>query len=83
MLPEPVPLDAALRVGATVAIDRRLFSIERLRFEQRLFAVEWWTRAPVERDYVRLWLRGQSGIVEALAYVDRESNKRYLQAVAD
>jgi hypothetical protein len=83
LLPEPVPLEAALRVGATVAIERRLFSIERLRFEQRLFAVEWWTRAPVERDYVRLWLRGQSGVVEALAYIDRESNKRYLQAVAD
>jgi hypothetical protein len=32
---------------------------------------------------VRLWLRGQNGVVEALAYVDRESNKRYLQAVAD
>jgi protein ImuB len=83
LLPEPVPLDAAFRVGATVAIERRLFSIERLRFEQRLFAVEWWTRAPVERDYVRLWLRGQNGVVEALAFVERESNKRYLQAVAD
>jgi protein ImuB len=83
LLPEPVPLEAALRVGATVAVDHRLYSIERLRFEQRLFAVEWWTRAPVQRDYVRLWLRGPSGVVEALAFVDRESNKRYLQAVAD
>jgi hypothetical protein len=82
-LPEPLLLDAALRVGATVAVDRRLYSIERLRFEQRLFAVEWWTRAPVQRDYVRLWLRGRDGVVEALAFVDRESNKRYLQAVAD
>jgi protein ImuB len=83
LLPEPVPLEAALRVGATVAIDHRLYSIERLRFEQRLFAVEWWTRAPVQRDYVRLWLRGHGGVVEALAFVDRESQKRYLQAVAD
>jgi protein ImuB len=83
LLPEPLPLEAALRVGATVAVDRRLYSIERLRFEQRLFAVEWWTRAPVQRDYVRLWLRGHDGVVEALAFVDRESNKRYLQAVAD
>jgi protein ImuB len=83
LLPEPLPLDAALRVGATVAVDRRLYSIEKLRFEQRLFAVEWWTRAPVQRDYVRLWLRGHDGVVEALAFVDRESNKRYLQAIAD
>ena len=50
--PKPLPLEAALRVGATVAVDHRLYSIERLRFEQRLFAVEWWTRAPVQRDYV-------------------------------
>jgi protein ImuB len=83
LLPEPLPLEAALRVGATVAIDHRLYSIERLRFEQRLFAVEWWTRAPVQRDYVRLWLRGHDGVVEALAFVDRESQKRYLQAIAD
>jgi hypothetical protein len=82
-LPEPLPLEAALKVGATVAVDRRLFSIEKLRFEQRLFAVEWWTRAPVERDYVRLWLRGHDGVVEALAFVDRTSQKRYLQAIAD
>ncbi|HEX6275215.1 MAG TPA: DNA polymerase Y family protein [Polyangiaceae bacterium] len=83
LLPEPLPLDAAFRVGATVAIDHRLYNIERLRFEQRLYAVEWWTRAPVQRDYVRLWLRGHDGVVEALAFVDRESQKRYLQAVAD
>ena len=83
LLPEPLPLDAALRVGATVAVGHRLYSIERLRFEQRLFAVEWWTRAPVQRDYVRLWLRGHGGVVEALAFVDRESQKRYLQAIAD
>ena len=83
LLPEPVPIEAALRVGATVAVEHRLYSIERLRFEQRLFAVEWWTRAPVQRDYVRLWLRGHGGVVEALAFVDRESQKRYLQAIAD
>ena len=83
LLPEPLPLEAVLRVGATVAIDRRLYNIEKLRFEQRLFAVEWWTRAPIQRDYVRLWLRSHDGVVEALAFVDRESNKRYLQAIAD
>jgi protein ImuB len=83
LLPEPLPLEAAFRVGAMVAVDHQLYSIERLRFEQRLFAVEWWTRAPVQRDYVRLWLRGHDGVVEALAFVDRESQKRYLQAIAD
>jgi protein ImuB len=83
LLPVPVELDAALTRGATVAVDRRLYSIESVSFEQRLSLVEWWTRAPVARDYVRLSLKGTDGVVEALAYVDRRSGKRYLQAVAD
>jgi protein ImuB len=83
LLPEPVPLDVALTHGATLAIDRRLYSIEALSFEQRLSLVEWWTKAPVSRDYVRLFLKAADGVAEALAYVDRASGKRYLQAVAD
>jgi hypothetical protein len=78
-----VELDAVLARGATVAVDRRLYSIESVSFEQRLSLVEWWTRAPVSRDYVRLSLKGADGVVEALAYVDRRNGKRYLQAVAD
>jgi protein ImuB len=83
LLPTPVELDAVLARGATVAVDRRLYSIESVSFEQRLSLVEWWTRAPVSRDYVRLSLKGADGVVEALAYVDRRNGKRYLQAVAD
>lgn len=83
LLPTPVELDAALARGATIAVDRRLYSIESVSFEQRLSLVEWWTRAPVARDYVRLSLKGTDGVVEALAYVDKRSGKRYLQAVAD
>lgn len=82
-LPEPLRLDIALRVGATVPLDRRLYTIERLEFEERLHAVEWWTKTPVARDYLRLFLRSTEGLLEALVYVDRESGKRYLQAVAD
>jgi hypothetical protein len=83
LLPTPVELESVLARGATVAVDRRLYSIESVSFEQRLSLVEWWTRAPVSRDYVRLSLKGTDGVVEALAYVDRRSGKRYLQAVAD
>jgi protein ImuB len=83
LLPAPVELDTPLRVGATLAVDRRLFSIEALRFEHRLHAVEWWTGSPVERDYVRVWLRGGDGVIETLAYVDRTTGRRYLQAVAE
>ncbi len=83
LLPVPVELDGALARGATLAIERRLYSVDALSFEQRLSLVEWWTRAPIARDYVRLLLRGTEGVVEALAYVDRRTGKRYLQAIAD
>lgn len=83
LLPEPLRLDIALRVGATVPLDRRIYTIERLEFEERLQSVEWWTKTPVARDYLRLFLRSTEGLLEALVYVDRESGKRYLQAVAD
>ena len=81
-LKEPVAFEAPLRPQATVALGRRLYTIDSLRFEQRLEAVEWWSQ-PVSRDYVRLVLRGTEGVVEGLVYVDRDSGKRYWQGVAD
>ena len=83
LLPEPVRFEGALRVGATVAFERQLFTIEALRFEHRLHAVEWWNGAPVMRDYIRVWLRSTESLIEAVVYVDRANGKRYLQAVAD
>ena len=83
LLPEPCELHGPLRVGVSIAIDRSLYTIDHLRFEQRLDAVEWWGHAPVTRDYVRLWLQGASGGFEAVAYVDRSTGRRYLQALAD
>ncbi|MCC6666076.1 MAG: DNA polymerase Y family protein [Polyangiaceae bacterium] len=83
LLPAPVPLAAALRVGATLRIDHRLFTIDRIGFVERLEAVEWWTGAPVARDYLRLWLGSSDGGLDALVYVDRQSGKRFLQAVGD
>jgi protein ImuB len=83
LLPEPVRFEGSLRVGATVAFERQLFTIDALRFEHRLHAVEWWNGEPVARDYVRVWLKTTSSVIEALVYVDRSSGKRYLQAVAD
>ncbi len=83
LLSEPCELHGPLRVGVSVAIDRSLYTIEHLRFEQRLDAVEWWGHAPVTRDYVRLWLQGSSGGFEAVAFVDRGTGRRYLHALAD
>jgi len=83
LLTSPCELHGPLRVGVSVAIDRSLYTIEHLRFEQRLDAVEWWGHAPVSRDYVRLWLQGASGGFEAVAFVDRKTGRRYLHALAD
>jgi protein ImuB len=82
LLPQPVPFDAPLRKGVTLALGRRLYTIESLRFEQRLEAVEWWAGA-VNRDYVSVGLRGADGVIEGLVYVERESGKRYWQGVVD
>ena len=83
LLPRPVPFDAPLRRGATLSLEHRLYSIERVVFERRLAGVEWWSDSPVSRDYVRVWLRGQSGGVEAIVYVDRATHTRMIQAICD
>ncbi len=83
LLPEAVAIQGALHVGAAFAVGERLYTVERILFEHRLEGVEWWSRSPVARDYVRLVLRGTGGFVEALAYVERHSQRAFLQAVAD
>jgi len=82
-LPRPVPLRVALRGGASLFLGSRAYVIERIAFERRLEAVEWWSRTPASRDYFRLLLRGSQGVVEALVYVDRSTKERFLQAIYD
>lgn len=83
LLPRPLPFPAPLREGEPVGVGRRLYTIERVRFVQRLEAVEWWTSQPVSRDYLRVWLGSPEGGLEALVFVDRDSRQRYLHAVLD
>jgi protein ImuB len=82
LLPNPIELSSVISAGSTLVLGHTLYTIERLRFEQRLDAVEWWSR-PVARDYLRLWLHSESGGMEALVYVDRHTGRRFLQAVGD
>jgi protein ImuB len=82
LLRHPVEIGSVISAGSTLVLGHTLYTIERLRFEQRLDAVEWWSR-PVARDYLRLWLQSESGGLEALVYVDRHSGRRFLQAVGD
>jgi len=82
LLQTPLELSTVISAGSTLVLGHTLYTIERLRFEQRLDAVEWWSR-PVARDYLRLWLSSETGGIEALVYVDRHTGRRYLQAVGD
>jgi hypothetical protein len=70
-------------VGSLVSVHQRLYSIEELHFEQRHEGVEWWTGAPVARDYLRLLLSNSDGKLEALAFVNRVTGQRYLYAIFD
>jgi protein ImuB len=83
LLPRPIPLRVALREGSSLFLGRRAYTIERITFDRRLDAVEWWSRTSASRDYFRLLLRGASGVIEALVFVDRRSNARFLQAIYD
>jgi protein ImuB len=90
LLAKPIPLGRVGR-GAIVAIDRHLYTIERMRFVMRLDGVEWWTAAPASRDYLRAWLvsgspagkprEGASPVFagEAWIYVDRTTGEAFLQ----
>jgi protein ImuB len=82
ILPSPIELHSVLGAGSTLVLGHTLYTIEQLRFEQRLDSVEWWSQA-VARDYLRLWLHSESGCLEALVYVDRHSGRRFLQAIGD
>lgn len=83
LLPTPIPIDVPLRRGSTVALDHRLYSIEGVEFEERLDSVEWWSGAPVSRDYVRVWLQGAGGSAEVIVFVDRATGERKIQAICD
>ncbi len=78
------PLELALlSPGVSLELGGQVCVLERATFEMRLERVEWWTPAPVSRDYVRLWLRGASGAFEALAYSERGTGRHFLQALYD
>ncbi len=66
-----------------MGFDQRLYTVDQVRFAERLESVEWWTGRAVARDYVWLTLAGADGVLEALAYVDRVTGERYVQALLD
>jgi protein ImuB len=94
LLPEPIQI-GRVREGAVLAIEQRLYAVERVRFLMRLDAVEWWTPSPVARDYARAWLvagdrvkKAQgaplpSSTAEALVFVNRATGEYFLQGFCE
>ena len=92
ILPTPIPI-GSLSPGALVNADHTLFLIDRLRLSARIDRVEWWSAAPVCRDYARAWLRthlkrqgpahlgprDHTELGEAWVYVDRQTRQAFLQ----
>ena len=83
LLPRAVRVETPLEPRALLNLGQRMYCIEKVAFERRLEAVEWWTPAPVARDYYRLLLACSEGKLEAFVFVDRRTNQRYLYGIAD
>jgi protein ImuB len=83
LLPRAIRVETPLEPGALLNIGQRMYCIEKVTFERRLEAVEWWTPAPVARDYLSLLLASSEGKLEALVFVDHHTNQRYLYGIAD
>lgn len=83
LLAEPIPIEGPLRRGSILRIGSTIYSLKQLSFHQRLEGVEWWSGRSVSRDYLKLYLENGKGAVLALAFVDRQSRRRYLHGVYD
>lgn len=82
-LPRPLPISSPLQVGAGLVLGDVFYTIETLRFVQRLESVEWWTPRSTHRDYLWAWLQGARGGTEALLFVDKRTGHRFVQALVE
>ena len=88
-LSSPIELHVPMKINELWVLNQRPFVIERIQFEQRLEAIEWWEPVRIFRDYFRVWLAAVEGRntaregLEVLAYVDRDNGKSYVQALYD
>jgi protein ImuB len=88
-LSSPIELHAPMKINELWVLNQRPFVIERIQFEQRLEAIEWWEPVRIFRDYFRVWLAAVEGRntaregLEVLVYVDRDNGRNYVQALYD
>ena len=66
-----------------MAIGRRVYSVGRVGPLVRFDGLDFWTDAPIARDYVRVLLRAERDVIEAWVYTDRITGQSYLHGYYD
>jgi protein ImuB len=82
ILAKPVPF-TFMPGGSMVSVSGQLFTMKETSHFVRFDQVEWWTPAPVCRDYARVWLTAGKKNVEAWVFIDRLSRKTFLHGYFD
>ncbi len=83
-----ISLRIPLQLGESFLLNQRIYTIEQLRFAERIDDVQWWNDSYFNRDYLWGWLSSKTqgsktqGL-EALFYIDRSSSRSYLQGLGD
>jgi hypothetical protein len=67
----------------TVAIDNQLFTWMQSSHRMRFDHIEWWTTAPLNRDYARVWLTSGKKNIEAWVFTDRHTGRTFLHGYYD
>jgi protein ImuB len=83
LLPKPLPIEVMPGQRPTVAIDNQLFTWARSSHSMRFDRIEWWTEAPMSRDYVRVWLSSGKKNIEAWVFTDRRTGQTFLHGYYD
>jgi protein ImuB len=83
ILEKPILLEPMPGAELTVSIDNQLFTIRKTKRMMRLDRVDWWTNAPVCRDYARVWLSSGRKNVEGWIFTDRLTGRTFLQGYYD
>jgi protein ImuB len=83
LLPKPLPFQVMPGERPTVAIDNQLFTWIGSSHPMRFDRIEWWTTAPMSRDYVRAWLTSGKKNIEAWVFTDRHTGQTFLHGYYD
>jgi len=83
LLPKPLPFEVIPGQRSSVAIDNQLFTWVGSSHPMRFDRIEWWTAAPMSRDYARVWLTSGKKNIDAWVFTDRRTGRTFLHGYYD